>query len=138
MKDIEGSMSEGQRIEYPIIADPQREVATKWGEAHAALRGPHRAARAALCCSAAGGERGACCAELLPSAICYALLLLLALSFSMNSSLDASCKTDQQLPVQASCARLPLLMMPCTYPHTSAGQQLHPSSLPKISVRTAY
>eukprot|EP00887_Chlorella_sp_A99_P003303 scaffold9.g3303.t1 len=31
VKDIEGSMSEGQHIEYPIIADPTRDIATKWG-----------------------------------------------------------------------------------------------------------
>lgn len=31
VKDIEGSMSEGQHIEYPIIADPKREIAKKWG-----------------------------------------------------------------------------------------------------------
>lgn len=30
-------MSEGQRIEYPIIADPKREIAKKWGEGHAWL-----------------------------------------------------------------------------------------------------
>jgi len=29
VKDIEGSMSDGRKIEYPIIADPDRSIATK-------------------------------------------------------------------------------------------------------------
>ncbi|PSC74889.1 glutathione peroxidase [Micractinium conductrix] len=31
VRDIEGSMSEGQKIDYPIIADPDRSIAKKWG-----------------------------------------------------------------------------------------------------------
>lgn len=31
VKDIEGSMSDGRRIEYPIIADPDRSIAKQWG-----------------------------------------------------------------------------------------------------------
>lgn len=31
MKDIEGSLGDGKKIEYPIIADADRSIAQQWG-----------------------------------------------------------------------------------------------------------
>lgn len=36
VQDIEGSMSDGKKIQYPIIADPDRSIAKQWGAAAAA------------------------------------------------------------------------------------------------------
>ena len=67
VRDIEGSLPEGVRIEYPIIADPGRDIAKLWGARAVGGGG----ARRAWAWPAAGRQpRPASC---VPSRLCVLL-----------------------------------------------------------------
>ncbi|EFN59977.1 hypothetical protein CHLNCDRAFT_133096 [Chlorella variabilis] len=57
VKDIEGSMSDGRRIEYPIIADPDRSIAKQWGMLDPDEKHPAGSSFAARCVFIVGPDK---------------------------------------------------------------------------------